>query len=230
MAISKLGSPGKGILPVAITDAVTNLSLSSVAAGSLPSSKRRTYRTSNVLVLSLVLVFVVATCTTYRVAPCYIGWMWHYENRCPAGQPHPWEEAPPMLNAVSQQQRNGNAPRIAVAMIADDFMHPDVRNLTIRNKKRYADTWGYDLFVPSKEELVQMAGDLPVAWVKFPLVKRVLETHDYVFVIDADAIILREDISLHKAAREMGDASLLISNDVNGPNSGGKFHFFCNAF
>jgi len=116
---------------------------------------------------------------------------------------------------------NGNIPKIAIAMIADDFMQPDIRNLTIRNKQKYARTWGYDLFVPNHTELAHMAGDLPVAWAKFPLIKRVLETHEYVLVIDADAIILREDISLHKAVATMGNtSSLLISDDHNGPNSG----------
>ncbi len=135
-----------------------------------------------------------------------------------ANVPHPWAASPSTAATISTD--TGARPKIAIAMIADNFMQPDIRNLTIRNKQRYAQVWGYDLFVPNQSELTAMAGGLPVAWAKFPLIKRVLTTHEYVMVIDADAVILREDISLHKAVDTMGNHSLLISDDHNGPNSG----------
>lgn len=170
---------------------------------------------------AFALIFTISVYTTHVVSPCYIGWLWHYRNRCVAGVPHPWQASPTEYKRTLQMlYPNDDKPKIAIAMIADNFMQPDIRNLTIRNKERYARTWGYDLFVPNHTELAAMADGLPVAWAKFPLIKQVLRTHDYVLVIDADAVILREDISLHKAIDSMGNASLLISDDHNGPNSG----------
>lgn len=177
------------------------------------SPKRRASRGSLWLSVAFAVVFLVSVYVTHIVSPCYIGWMWHYNNTCPSGLEHPWEATPDRLPREA---------KIGIAMIADNFMRPDIRNLTIRNKLSYARAWGHDLFVPDSSELKQLSGDLPVAWSKFPLIQKVLKTHDYVFVIDADAVILREDISLHKAAEQMGSRSLMISNDVNGPNSGGK--------
>lgn len=213
MAFMKQLSPGKTVLPFVLVD--------SGGKHYALTQRRRTSKTSIALSVALALVFVIAVYTTYRVSPCYIGWLWHYHNRCVVGVAHPWAATP--YDKELSERAGASAPKIAVAMVVDDFMHPDVRNLTIRNKQRYARTWGHDLFIPSKEELSTMAGKHPVAWVKFPLIKKILKTHDYVFVIDADAVILREDISLRKAADTMGSASLLISDDVNGPNSGGKF-------
>lgn len=178
------------------------------------SPKRRASRGSLYLSVAFAVVFLVSVYVTHVVSPCYIGWMWHYNNPCPSGMSHPWAATPGTV------QRE---PKIGIAMIADNFMRPDIRNLTIRNKLSYARAWGHDLFVPDSSELKQLSAGLPVAWSKFPLIQKVLKTHDYVFVIDADAVILRKDISLHKAAEQMGSASLMISNDVNGPNSGGKY-------
>lgn len=216
MAFSKHVSHFKQLLPLFVSETANYASY----ASGVPS-KRRVSRMSGVITAAFAAIFCISVYTTHLVSPCYIGWMWHYRNRCPTGVSHPWT-ASPSLFRQQQQLHPQPLPKIAIAMIADNFMYPDIRNLTIRNKERYARTWGYDLFVPNSAQLKEMTGNLPVAWAKFPLIKQVLKTHEYVFVIDADAVILREDISLYKAAAMMGDASLMISNDVNGPNSGGK--------
>lgn len=185
---------------------------------SLKKKRRTILRIPTSISIALAIVFIISVYTTHLVSPCYIGWLWHYRNRCLGNVAHPWAASPSTARTISTN--TGERPKIAIAMIADNFMQPDIRNLTIRNKQRYAQVWGYDLFVPDQEELLRMAGGLPVAWAKFPLIKKVLKTHEYVMVIDADAVILREDISLHKAVDTMGNHSLLISDDHNGPNSG----------
>ena len=49
-----------------------------------------------------------------------------------------------------------------------------------------------------------------------------LKTHDYVFMVDGDAVVMRRDIDLSIAIEEMEAAgvSLLISQDFNSLNSG----------
>lgn len=88
-------------------------------------------------------------------------------------------------------------------MILDDFLHADVADATRRNKMRYARRWGYDVVVPSIEQIRAAAPGLPVAWAKFPLMAHLLRRYDYVLMIDADAIFMRDDISLHAPIRQM---------------------------
>lgn len=96
-----------------------------------------------------------------------------------------------------------SAPRIAIAMVVDNFLTSDLRNATIENKRAYARHWGYDLVVPDVQQVRDAANGLPSAWAKFPVLLQLLDDYDYVLMIDADAVFLRYDIGLHGAVQQM---------------------------
>ena len=62
----------------------------------------------------------------------------------------------------------------------------------------------------------------PVAWSKLDFAELALTQHDFVFVIDADAVIMQSDIDIGILLNEMVDSahSLAISPDINNVNSG----------
>lgn len=142
--------------------------------------------------------------------PCAVPSMWMRVHRCTDGG-HRW-----------QQTGASRARSVAVVVVLDDFMSADMRVRTIDNKRAYARHWNYSLVAPGVDEVRALAGGFPAAWAKLEVAKKALESHAYVFVVDGDAVIMRPDVDLGLAIAEMEalGASLLISKDFNGLNSG----------
>jgi hypothetical protein len=107
-------------------------------------------------------------------------------------------------------------------VVLDDFMSAEMRVRTIANKRAFASLWNYSLFAPSVAEVRKLSGDFPTAWAKLEVAQLALRSHDYVFVVDGDAVIMRPDVDLLLGVAEMeaAGASLMISKDFNGLNSG----------
>jgi hypothetical protein len=111
---------------------------------------------------------------------------------------------------------------VALVVVLDDFLSPEMRMRTIENKRVYAEHWNFALVAPSVEEVRDSAGGFPTAWAKLQVAKTALESYRYVFVVDGDAVIMRLDIDLGLAIAELEEVggSMLISKDFNGLNSG----------
>jgi len=111
---------------------------------------------------------------------------------------------------------------VALVVVLDDFLSPEMRMRTIENKRVYAEHWNFALVAPSAEEVRDSAAGFPSAWAKLQVAKTALESYRYVFVVDGDAVIMRLDIDLGLAIAELEEVggSMLISKDFNGLNSG----------
>lgn len=152
-----------------------------------------------------------------KVMPCVFPWVWARENRCSGDSVHPWQQRPAVQHTPRPPRYN-----VAVAAVVDNFMSESMRERSIENKRHYADYWGYSLIAPSVEEVRRFAGGFPTAWAKLMVVKQALLTHEYVLMVDGDAVIMRADIDVAVAIDEMEatGSSLLISKDFNSLNSG----------
>lgn len=143
--------------------------------------------------------------------PCAIPSLWMRKHRCTDGG-HRWQ----------RQSAAGRPRRVAVVVVLDDFMSTDIRERTIRNKGAFAQHWNYSLFAPSVAEVRRLAGGFAGAWAKLDVARQALMHNEYALVVDGDAVIMRKDIDLGLAIDEMElrGASLMISKDFNGLNSG----------
>eukprot|EP00178_Gracilaria_changii_P021221 TRINITY_DN63170_c0_g1_i1.p1 TRINITY_DN63170_c0_g1~~TRINITY_DN63170_c0_g1_i1.p1 ORF type:complete len:342 (-),score=57.66 TRINITY_DN63170_c0_g1_i1:162-1187(-) len=161
-----------------------------------------------------LLITFAAALLIGHIAVSYSGWIWHFTHRCHASsQPHPWASVPPPADA----------PPLVVASIIDDFLPPHIRRASIRNKRQYAALWNYSAVIPSRAALAELQPvGLPVAWKKFTLAQQLLTRFEFVLMVDADAVFMRPDVGWHAATALMqrNNHSLLISDDLNGPNSG----------
>lgn len=153
-----------------------------------------------------------------RVAmPCVFPWVWARVHSCRGDAVHPWQQRTPGQPPPRPPRYN-----LAVATVLDNFMSASMRDRTIENKRQYADFWGYSLIAPNVEEVRGLAEGYPTAWAKLEVAKTALQTHDYVLMVDGDAVIMRADVDVALAIDEMerAGASLLISKDFNSLNSG----------
>jgi hypothetical protein len=178
----------------------------------VPAKRAPSCRGGCVTVLSFLAMYVVAR----MVLPCAFPWVWVRVHSC-GDSVHPWQHRP-------AGQPTPRPPRydVAVATVVDNFMSESMRERTIENKRQYADYWGYSVIAPSVEEVRRFAGGFPTAWAKLMVAKEALKTHEYVLMVDGDAVIMRADIDVALAIDEMEatGASLLISKDFNSLNSG----------
>ena len=162
--------------------------------------------------------FVAIEVLSSVVLPCVSSIAWAYKNRCrhTSGQDeHPW---------AVRTKATPHPPRydVAIVMALDEYISPEMRKATIENKRRYAEFWHYALIAPSAAEINSMANGYPVAWTKLSVVQDALRRHEYAFVIDGDAIIMRHDVDIGLAIDDLErkNKSLLISQDMNNLNSG----------
>ena len=147
-----------------------------------------------------------------EVPLCVVHSSWSYKHKCLPGHENPW------VDQLRPPRRN-----IAVLLVMDDFLSEEVRIATVANKVAYCAARDYSLSVPPVARVLEAAEGFPVPWAKFPLARELLDAgNDYVLVIDADAVIMRTDVSLDLAADalEREGRDLLISEDFNGLNSG----------
>jgi hypothetical protein len=79
--------------------------------------------------------------------------------------------------------------RKALATIGTGAMRP-VLNESLHTFRRFGERHGYDVVVGGEEAIADRAP----AWSKVVLLRRLLETYDYVLWIDADAIILDDSV------------------------------------
>ena len=164
------------------------------------------------LVAMAMLAFLVPS---FLLLPCVLPSRWFFVHRC-HGLPHPWQSLE--LTSIA---RNTS---VAVLTIADKFLEADpslhLRSRLSRNRNAFCKRWNYTCMVIDTETMpVQQ---FPVAWSKLDFAELALTQHEFVFVIDADAVIMQSDVDIGILLNEMLDNShsLAISPDINNVNSG----------
>jgi hypothetical protein len=135
---------------------------------------------------------------------------WFRAHRC-RGLPHPWQSSA-AASVVS-------AP-VAVLTVADSFLEANptrrLRARLARNRQAFCERWNYTCL------LLDALPPFPAAWSKLDLAEEALATHEFVLVVDADAVVMRTDVDIGVALAEMAAAghSLAITADSNNLNSG----------
>ncbi len=71
--------------------------------------------------------------------------------------------------------------------------------LSVKNKRKYAKLYGYDLIVCKKILNTNRA----VAWGKIIMIKKFLHDYDWVFWTDADSLIMNMNISLESIIKNI---------------------------
>lgn len=178
-----------------------------------PRYHRRCRTIATILFIFLVCVWMGVFVP--RIASCYIGWVYFYRDRCTGGGLEDLE-----MHSNVERESNSLNVSLALAIITDDFLGDDLTRLLIENKRRYAAKWGYGIIIPIVTKREKLAHGLPLAWSKFSILKEAFEKYEYVMMLDGDTVIMRDDLGLLGLIRQLGQGSLLISNDLNGPNSG----------
>lgn len=114
---------------------------------------------------------------------------------------------------------NSSVPKIAVLSVIINgkpvqlkrrkVSYSEIVSFGTRSKKAYCKIHGYD-FIVAEEKISSCYGipetrELEPAWTKLGLISRVLEDYDWVFVTDADSIILNFDVKLEELIDEHYD-------------------------
>lgn len=167
--------------------------------------------------IACFILFTIAVYVSESNLECTVNLQWSFKNRCNRvfnGSEHPWHE-----------WHAGDIPHfnIAVAVIADWYFPAVIRDRVIENKRMYCAARNYTLIAPDDSEIISLSENVPVPWAKFPLLLRAFgEGYDFVFMVDADTMIMRNDIDLRIPAMELirSNKSILISTDMNSLNSG----------
>jgi hypothetical protein len=103
--------------------------------------------------------------------------------------------------------------RIAVAsMFTPEFAQ--IRELAEPDRIAYCRRHDYD-YLPAYRNLCPTR---PAVWSKIPLLLEHLPRYDWIFWLDADALILNGDVPLERLLED--DADLIIGSDLNGINAG----------
>lgn len=105
------------------------------------------------------------------------------------------------------------APRIAVVSMWDEGQS-GLAAITSPNKAAYCRRHGYD-WLPRTSGF---APGRPVAWSKIPFIRDALADHDWVFWSDVDSLVMDPSVPLESLLQTQAD--LVITEDVNGINSG----------
>jgi hypothetical protein len=160
------------------------------------------------LPLVLAATTVAVTVLVWDVLPS----RWFFAHRC-RGLPHPWQSSA-AASVVS-------AP-VAVLTVADSFLEANpaqrLRARLARNRQAFCERWNYTCLMP--DALPNQP--FPAAWSKLDLAEEALAAHEFVLVVDADAVVMRTDIDIGVALAAMAAAghSLAITADSNNLNSG----------
>jgi len=120
-------------------------------------------------------------------------------------------------NVSKQDILEFKRPRYAICTVAkgDEYCEK-VRNCII-SKYVYADYYGYRLITDDYTDI----GDLGIGWHKNFQMRKYLKDYDYLFWIDADAMIMNYTVSLDLLFLMLpSQYNILVSNDPNGLNSG----------
>jgi len=81
--------------------------------------------------------------------------------------------------------------KIAVVTLYTDNIR-ELAELTYNSKKNYCNTWGYDLI----SECGTLDSERPPAWSKILLLRKLLDSYDWLYWIDADALIMNPETRL----------------------------------
>ena len=81
--------------------------------------------------------------------------------------------------------------KIAVVTLYTDNIR-ELAELTYNSKKTYCDTWGYDVI----SECGTLDPERPPAWSKILLLRKLLDSYDWLYWIDADALIMNPETRL----------------------------------
>lgn len=173
------------------------------------------------LCLILGIVFVTLVAINVLTMPCLSPVAWNRQHNCRGTNTgHPWARAGPAPPGPVPMPVQSD--EICISIVADDYLPDDVRELTVQNKARFARHWGHPFVAPPADVVLSMAAGRSSPWAKFPVIRLAFQRCRFVFMIDADAVILRSDIDLRVPAAEMDTLGkdILISADFNGLNSG----------
>ena len=113
---------------------------------------------------------------------------------------------------------------LTVLTVADNFIdYASTLNLRARvhrNRQKFCDRWNYTCMLIDAASLPTQ--QFPITWSKLDLAKLAMTTNDFVLVIDADAVIMQNNIDVGIVLKEMvvTGRSLAISSDINNVNSG----------
>lgn len=156
---------------------------------------------------------LVFLCALNNLTLCVLPSRWFYTHFCQGFSKHPWR--------VDSGENTANVD-IAVLTIADDRMPVELTQRIAENRYNYCWARKYSCVLPNVLETKELAGQLPMAWAKLILLREVYRKHDCVFVLDADSIIMQNEIDLSIPCRQLyqNGQSLMISSDVNNINSG----------
>lgn len=165
--------------------------------------------------LAMAVTITILTVHLFVVLPCMLPSRWFFVHRC-RGIDHPWTS--------DKSKSVATNVRLALLTVADQFLEYDaslhLRARLYRNRQSFCDRWNFTcMFVDTRSMPSQQ---YPVAWSKLDLAELALTDHDFVLVVDADAVIMRLDIDLGMLLIDMmeHDHSLAISSDINNLNSG----------
>ncbi|KAF2806014.1 uncharacterized protein BDZ99DRAFT_394842 [Mytilinidion resinicola] len=132
---------------------------------------------------------------------------------------------------TSEQYHNAGAvakkasakdPRIAIITFITSqksYIH-----LSLKNKSRYAQRYGYDLIVDYESH-----AERGTTWLKFDMVERLIKEkqHDWIWWMDFDTLITNTDIKVVDIIRDSlanvttpADVDFLLTDDCNGLNDG----------
>lgn len=110
-------------------------------------------------------------------------------------------------------QKVGNQ-KVLVTLAAGKYVQLlEMSRITFRN---YAKKWDYDYV----EVTVSLDDSRPHAWTKLLAIRKLLDEYDFVFYVDSDALILRDDIDIEAIFREDFAWPVGPLNGQDCPNAG----------
>eukprot|EP00300_Choanocystis_sp_HF-7_P034217 c4681_g1_i1.p1 GENE.c4681_g1_i1~~c4681_g1_i1.p1 ORF type:complete len:288 (+),score=57.63 c4681_g1_i1:45-908(+) len=108
--------------------------------------------------------------------------------------------------------------KLAIVTVWDDGVDPDVVQISLSNKRRYAALHNYTFIDASRPGV---KSSLPTAWLKLSGIKLALETHDAVVWMDIDTLIMNHGIKFEWFLEGLGpNKDIVMTQDMRGPNSG----------
>lgn len=113
--------------------------------------------------------------------------------------------------------------RIAVLSLCIGDKYKECMKYGRRSKIDYCNKYAYDFI----EDETVYDKTRPIAWSKILLVKKYLSSYDYVWLVDADTIIMNPEIRLEQIISEniQHDRDVLVSRDISGEINTGSVFF-----
>lgn len=109
--------------------------------------------------------------------------------------------------------------KIALLTLVIGDKYKNAVNMAIETKKIYCEKHGYD-FIIGDESIYDT--NRPIAWSKIQLLKKHLGNYDYVFLSDADVVIMNDTIKIEKYINDYfkNNIKLVVTRDQQNINTG----------